>query len=65
MYACICKAVTDVEVQKAVDDGACTLADVSRACRGAGGDCGSCRAYIARVIDERRVTLPMLDNAAE
>jgi bacterioferritin-associated ferredoxin len=65
MYVCVCKAVTDTEIRKAIDDGAVTLGDVRRACRGAGGDCGACRGHIEAMIDERRVSLPIFDSAAE
>jgi bacterioferritin-associated ferredoxin len=52
MYVCICRAVTDREVCKAIDGGAHTVADVTRACR-AGGDCGACRAHIEDMITDR------------
>jgi bacterioferritin-associated ferredoxin len=53
MYVCVCKAVTDREVEQAIDAGACTVADVTRAC-GAGGDCGACRGMIDDMLEERR-----------
>jgi bacterioferritin-associated ferredoxin len=65
MYVCVCKVVTDVEIHRAIDQGACTTADIARACRGAGGDCGGCRGHIERMLDERRVCLPIIDEAAE
>jgi bacterioferritin-associated ferredoxin len=56
MYVCVCKAVTDKEVENAIDDGACTVADVTREC-GAGGDCGACRGMIEDMIEERAEAL--------
>jgi bacterioferritin-associated ferredoxin len=50
MYVCVCKAVTDAEVEGAIDSGALSLADVTRACR-AGGDCGACHAMIRQMIE--------------
>jgi bacterioferritin-associated ferredoxin len=47
MYVCVCNGVTDREVSAAIDAGAKTRAEVTRAC-GAGGDCGSCH----RTIDD-------------
>lgn len=52
MYVCCCNAVTDREVADAIDSGARTRAEVTRAC-GAGGDCGACHVMIEDMIDER------------
>ena len=52
MYVCICRAVTDRDVGKAIDGGAHTVSDVTRACR-AGGDCGACHAHIEDMIADR------------
>jgi bacterioferritin-associated ferredoxin len=46
---CICQSVTDREVDAAIEDGARSLADVSRAC-GAGTDCGCCRGAIEQRV---------------
>jgi bacterioferritin-associated ferredoxin len=52
MYVCGCKAVTDAEVEGAIDSGALSVAEVTRACR-AGGDCGACHAMIHQMIEGR------------
>jgi bacterioferritin-associated ferredoxin len=52
MYVCVCKAVTDTEVDGAIEAGALSVAEVTRACR-AGGDCGACHAMIDRMIEGR------------
>jgi bacterioferritin-associated ferredoxin len=54
MYVCVCFAVTDKEIRRAIDDGAKTREDVTRACR-AGGDCGSCHRQIEAMIEEARL----------
>lgn len=54
MYVCVCLAVTDKEVETAIDEGAETLEQVTRAC-GAGGDCGSCHEMIEQLIDAKRL----------
>ena len=41
MYACICAAVTDVELRTCIRAGARTVEDVGDAC-GAGTGCGTC-----------------------
>jgi len=52
MYVCVCRAVTDKEVEAAIDGGAHTLEAVARTCE-AGGDCGACHAHIEDMIEER------------
>jgi bacterioferritin-associated ferredoxin len=52
MYVCVCRAVTEKEVEAAIDGGAQTIAQVTAACD-AGGDCGACRGMIADMIDEK------------
>ena len=63
MYVCLCNAVTDREVQEAIDGGACTVADVTRACS-AGGDCGACRGMIEEMIEARTESGPIIPAAA-
>ncbi|MDX3114332.1 MULTISPECIES: (2Fe-2S)-binding protein [Streptomyces] len=41
VYVCSCFGVTEAQVQRHVDDGACTPRQVASACK-AGTDCGSC-----------------------
>jgi len=55
MYVCVCLAVTDQEVDAAIEDGAQTCDEVTRAC-GAGGDCGSCHEMIEQLIDAKRLS---------
>jgi bacterioferritin-associated ferredoxin len=50
MYVCVCKAVTQAEVDGAILGGALSVADVTRVCR-AGGDCGACHATIDSMIE--------------
>jgi len=51
MYVCVCLAVTDREVEAAVQNGAITREDVTRACK-AGGDCGACHGMIRTMIED-------------
>jgi bacterioferritin-associated ferredoxin len=41
MFVCICKAVTDSQLDSAIEQGAQTVEDLG-ACTGAGTDCGGC-----------------------
>lgn len=70
MYVCLCHGVTDREIQQHLDDGADSVAAITR-CTNAGSRCGSCRAAIAHMVaranEARRtdvVSLPMLDLIA-
>lgn len=51
MYVCLCKAITDESILKAIEDGACTLEDVARRCK-AGTGCGGCRPAILALLRE-------------
>ena len=53
MYVCVCNAVTEREVGEAIDGGARTRSEVTRAC-GAGGDCGSCHKQIEEMCAAKR-----------
>ncbi|MDN5764896.1 MAG: (2Fe-2S)-binding protein [Humibacillus sp.] len=55
MIICQCKAINDETVERAVDDGARTLAQVCQA-TGAGQDCGSCVFTLKRVVCEHGQT---------
>jgi bacterioferritin-associated ferredoxin len=51
MYVCSCRATTDREVARAIDGGATTIDDISRAC-GAGDGCGGCWPTLQHLLDE-------------
>ncbi len=61
MYVCVCLAITEEEVTTAIEAGASTVGDVTRACS-AGGDCGACHEMIEGMIDtcRRETTSPGL-----
>ena len=51
MYVCVCRAVSDSAIRKAVDDGVHTFRDLSFA-TGCGTQCGSCVKLARDVMDE-------------
>ncbi|MDT4332652.1 (2Fe-2S)-binding protein [Methylomonas sp. MED-D] len=51
MYICVCKAVTDRQVEQALNEGVCSRKQIMQ-CTGAGGVCGKCTASIKALIDE-------------
>jgi len=55
MYVCLCKAVTDSDIQAAMDQGAESLHDVQQSL-GVGLGCGRCQATAREVVDAYRVT---------
>lgn len=63
MFACICRAVTRDEVSAAIDDGAATMAAVSKA-TGACTGCGTCRDRIRSMLGERAAPCPRQPAAA-
>ena len=61
MYVCICHAVTDKDIQKAVDRGACSLFDVQNELP-VGGCCGRCEDTAEAVVNDY-LTSRQQDNA--
>jgi bacterioferritin-associated ferredoxin len=51
MYVCVCHAVTDKDIRKAVDRGACSLFDVQNELP-VGSCCGRCEETAKSVVDE-------------
>jgi bacterioferritin-associated ferredoxin len=49
MIVCVCKRVSDKKILNVIQDGACSVDQVTECC-GAGGDCGSCRRLIGEMI---------------
>jgi bacterioferritin-associated ferredoxin len=59
MIVCICKRVTDRQVNSAIIEGASTVEEVGRACK-AGTGCGACTEQIQDMIDCSRCDHPQL-----
>lgn len=52
MFICICSAVSDRQIEQALDAGL-TSVDALSAQTGAGACCGGCRPLLSSMIDER------------
>jgi len=52
MYVCVCKAVTDSQLDAAIDSGLCSRKQLFH-CFGVGGDCGKCNQDIARKLNQK------------
>jgi len=55
MYICICKAVTDSQIQTAIDDGINTRKALHQ-CLGVGSDCGKCNRHVRELINKNNVS---------
>ena len=51
MYVCVCKAVTDREVTRAIQQGACTRRQLAQ-CTGVGSVCGKCSQSLKSLLDD-------------
>ncbi|GAA1392016.1 hypothetical protein GCM10009639_22790 [Kitasatospora putterlickiae] len=51
MYVCMCHAVTEDQVKRAIDGGANTPRQIAKGCK-AGTDCGSCVRRIQALLGE-------------
>ena len=54
MVLCICRSVTERQVDDAIQKGAQSLDEVASACAGAGTDCGMCQPAIEALIESGR-----------
>jgi bacterioferritin-associated ferredoxin len=59
-YVCVCNAITDSTIRKAIKDGAKTLGEVADRCGDAGRDCGLCQKLIQKMIDNGGQKKPKL-----
>ena len=62
MYVCICKGITQKDIQNAVEEGA-SLRDI-RKTMGVATECGSCGQCAKRVVKETQADMRMMDNLA-
>ena len=53
MYVCLCKGITDHQIRQAVENGACSLKQVSH-CLGVARQCGKCASFAKLVIHEAK-----------
>ena len=53
MIVCVCRGVSERQVEAVVAEGATTVDQVARACR-AGTDCGACRFMVAEIVEAAR-----------
>lgn len=54
MIVCLCRGISERDIDDAVRRGAESVDDVSRECAGAGNCCGTCRPLIEDYLPARR-----------
>lgn len=54
MYICVCKAVTDRQIQTAIDDGLNTHKQLNQ-CFGVGSGCGKCNRHVNELVNKNNV----------
>lgn len=55
---CLCEGVSERKVQRAIDRGAASVAEIGAACR-AGSGCGGCHASLQALLDARCAPVPV------
>jgi len=63
MYVCICKEVTDHQIQQSVAAGIQSVREVSR-CTGLGTQCGKCVCFARERIEHHRAKDAMREHHA-
>jgi bacterioferritin-associated ferredoxin len=53
VWICLCEAITSGTIERAIDEGARSVAEVAEAC-GAGTVCGRCKHNIVILIKQRQ-----------
>lgn len=54
MIVCLCEAVNDRTIRKAIDNGSTTVRELTQAC-GAGRQCGSCCNDLRRMLESKEL----------
>lgn len=53
MYVCVCNAITDKDIKKAICDGACSVNDLSKALN-VGTCCGKCKSCCHQYLKQAK-----------
>jgi bacterioferritin-associated ferredoxin len=54
MIVCLCRGVSEHAIYEALAAGAATLPELTAACQGAGGDCGTCQGMLTALLAATR-----------
>lgn len=61
MYVCLCKGITDRQIQAAVQDGAHSLGKLRKSL-GVASQCGKCASLTREILDETLQTIPEVNG---
>jgi bacterioferritin-associated ferredoxin len=50
MYVCVCKAVTDTQIKRAIHEGVSSRRELFE-CLGVGSDCGKCNPHVKELLN--------------
>jgi bacterioferritin-associated ferredoxin len=53
MYVCVCKAVTEGQIKRAMSEGLCTRRELFK-CLGVGADCGKCNPQVKEMLSDHK-----------
>jgi len=53
MYICLCKAVTESQLENAICKGANTRKDLQQSCPGVGSVCGKCHSNLQALLNDK------------
>lgn len=59
MYICVCKGVTDRQIQIAIENGVNTRKKLNQ-CLGVGSDCGKCFRQVNQLLDSNSQVQPIM-----
>lgn len=55
MYVCVCKAVTDSQIKRAISEGVNSRRELFK-CLGVGSDCGKCNSHVKELLNNTEQT---------
>jgi bacterioferritin-associated ferredoxin len=63
MYVCVCKAVTDTQIKRAINEGVSSRRELFK-CLGVGGDCGKCNLQVKELLHDHNQNQSLMQNSA-
>lgn len=62
MYVCVCKAITDTQIKRAIDEGVSSRRELFK-CLGIGGDCGKCNPQVKELLQDHNCNQTLMQNS--
>lgn len=61
MYVCVCKAVTDTQIKRAINEGVSSRRELFK-CLGVGGSCGKCNPHVKELLHDHSCHQSLMQN---